>query len=79
MSFRGWYEDKHAVYLAMEYVKYGDLGGYMDTHGVIPELHAVHITGQILLGLMILHDSGICHRDLKPQVCHRYQIHCRRT
>lgn len=74
--FHGWYEDKHSVYLAMEYVEQGDLRGHMNASGVIDELHAIPIALQILQGLVVLHEKKICHRDLKPQVCLRYQIIC---
>lgn len=52
----------------MEYVQHGDLGSYMKERGAIAETHAIQITGLILQGLVILHENGICHRDLKPQV-----------
>lgn len=56
----------------MEYVPYGDLGEHMKANGVIDEPLANVIARQILQGLVVLHGKGICHRNLKPQVCLRY-------
>lgn len=66
MEFYGWYENQEYIFIAMEYVKHGDLAGYIGT----PEakLETKEITRQILEGLEVLHEKGICHRDLKPQV-----------
>lgn len=73
VEFLGWYENRDNVFLAMEYITYGDLSGYMKDHtgnAVICE-----ITRQILEGLKMLHGENICHRDLKPQVrCLQYPI-----
>lgn len=56
------------TFLAMEYIEHGDLSGYIkrDRDGV--KADAQEITRQLLEGLEVLHEKGICHRDLKPQV-----------
>lgn len=51
----------------MEFVKYGDLSGYMKDHKKTKE-EASEVTRQILEALRILHGENICHRDLKPAV-----------
>lgn len=65
VQFYGWYEDRDRdlVFLAMEYMKYGDLSKYLNT-----PLDAREITRQLLDGLIVLHERQICHRDIKPQV-----------
>lgn len=50
----------------MEYIEYGDLSEYIKDGRAKPD--AKKITRQILEGLEVLHEKGICHRDLKPQV-----------
>lgn len=65
--FLGWFEDPHAIHIAMEYIEHGDLGQYMKD-GVKAKTEAKEITSQILEGLAVLHEREICHRDLKPQV-----------
>lgn len=56
------------MYIAMEYIEYGNLGEYMDTYGDLAKEHTREIASQILEGLVVLHEREICHRDLKPQV-----------
>ncbi|KAL0631186.1 hypothetical protein Q9L58_009953 [Maublancomyces gigas] len=60
----GWYENEKSIFLAIEYIKYGDLSDYItdDTRA-----DAKEITAQVVEGLVVLHAEGICHRDLKPQ------------
>lgn len=64
----GWFENPRGnVFLAMEYVPYGDLAGYIKwTPGARRESREV--TKQLLAGLSVLHSCHICHRDLKPLV-----------
>lgn len=67
VKFFGWYENDTDIFLAMEYIQYGDLSEYIKVSGRA-KAEAKEITRQILKGLEILHGEGICHRDLKPQV-----------
>ncbi|KPI42673.1 Actin cytoskeleton-regulatory complex protein pan1 [Cyphellophora attinorum] len=65
-EFFGWWEDKHDVFLAMEYFPHRDLSNCISAP--LPEAEVADITSQMLQALMILHDKiGITHRDLKPQ------------
>lgn len=68
--FLGWFEDPHAIHIAMECMEHGDLAHYIRSGGNT-EMEAKEITSQILNGLVVLHARGICHRDLKPQVRHQ--------
>lgn len=67
MEFFGWYENEKDIFLAMEFIEYGDLGEYIKDQEKA-KAGAKEITKQILEGLEVLHEKGICHRDLKPQV-----------
>jgi serine/threonine protein kinase len=67
------------MYLAMEYIRGGDLEACLlnleslITNGsAIPEEDIKEITSQILEGLKIMHTEGFAHRDLKPKVIHLY-------
>lgn len=62
--FQGWFEHEDSIHLVMEYIEHGDLGQYIRNHPA----KAKAIVLQILEGLEVLHERGICHRDLKPKV-----------
>lgn len=62
----GWFEDEHAVFIAMEYIKYGDL--HHNLNAPLSEPDAQVITFQILEGLGFMHQNSFAHRDLKPGV-----------
>lgn len=68
ISFFGWYEDPHAIHIAMEYIAQGDLGQYIKDNKEKAKSDVKEITTQVLRGLVVLHEKQICHRDLKPQV-----------
>lgn len=68
VQFFGWFKDQDFTYLAIEYIEHGDLGQYLRDFGPRAEADAKEITRQLRQGLVVLHERGICHRDLKPQV-----------
>ncbi|XP_023638515.1 serine/threonine-protein kinase ATG1a isoform X2 [Capsella rubella] len=55
------------IYLVLEYCSGGDLAGYINRHGKVPEAVAKHFMRQLALGLQVLHEKHFIHRDLKPQ------------
>ncbi|GIZ43255.1 hypothetical protein CKM354_000648700 [Cercospora kikuchii] len=61
----GWYETYDTIFIAMEFLEYGDLEQYASCP--LPE-HEMHlIASQVLQGLTFMHSQGYAHRDLKPQ------------
>ncbi|KAH0556962.1 hypothetical protein GP486_005248 [Trichoglossum hirsutum] len=57
--------DDHII-IVMEYMEYGDLTGYLNKHGALPELMVQEIARQILRGLEYVHQKMVTHRDIKP-------------
>ena len=66
MRFLGWFEKPETLYIAMEYLKEGDLTKHFGTP--LHQETVQNITKQILEGLKVMHQQGIAHRDLKPAV-----------
>src|SRR5688572_28445730 len=54
-------------YLVMEYVKGTDLGKMLEERGPLPVAEACEYIRQAALGLQHAHESGMVHRDIKPQ------------
>ena len=50
----------------MEYINHGDLRNYLEVER--SESEAKAITRQLLEGLVVIHQEGFAHRDLKPEV-----------
>ena len=50
----------------MEYISNGDLRSYLKVER--SESEARVITRQLLEGLVVIHQEGFAHRDLKPEV-----------
>ena len=59
-------EAKNHMYIIMEYIPGGDLQGYMQSHGTVPEESARLMSQQVLSALDYLHAKNITHRDIKP-------------
>ncbi|KAI4341850.1 hypothetical protein MLD38_026524 [Melastoma candidum] len=55
------------IHLVLEYCKGGDLSMYINRHGRVPEEIAKHFMQQLAMGLKVLRDNNLIHRDLKPQ------------
>ena len=66
MQFLGWYENDDYVHIAMEYLSRGNLRHYLDVER--SESEAKAITRQLLEGLLVIHQNGFAHRNLKPEV-----------
>jgi serine/threonine protein kinase len=54
------------LYIIMEFVRYGDLQGYLNQNGNLSEPQAKMMAQQILSALSYLHRAKITHRDIKP-------------
>ncbi|KAA6411068.1 MAG: CAMK kinase [Lasallia pustulata] len=64
IKFQGWFETDAGVFLAMEYLKLGDL--HRCVLEPLPEDEASLIIFQVAEGLKTMHSNGFTHRDLKP-------------
>jgi serine/threonine-protein kinase len=54
------------LFLAMELVPGGDLGGLIERHGAVPPKVAVRLLAQAGSALDAAHAAGVVHRDVKP-------------
>lgn len=61
-----WYQDVSCVYLAMEYIGYGDLTNHIGKE--LSDEDARQISYQVLDAIRIMHNLDIVHRDIKPGV-----------
>lgn len=66
VNLHGWWIASGKVFIAMEYLRYGDLSRYA-TVG-ISEAESKEITKNVLRGLEVMHKHDYTHRDIKPQV-----------
>lgn len=66
MKFLGWFEDHDTLYIAMEYLEMGDLRRHIGKP--LPQKTVQGIAKQLLAGLDVMHQKGIAHRDIKPEV-----------
>ncbi|KAH7124152.1 hypothetical protein B0J11DRAFT_580894 [Dendryphion nanum] len=54
------------LYIIMEFVRFGDLQGYLNQNGPMEEQFVRQMAQQILSALNYLHRMKITHRDIKP-------------
>ena len=69
MKFHSSYEDADYVYIAMEYITIGDMSKTFESGYQWNESDTKVVIKQLLQGLAVMHQEGITHRDLKPEVC----------
>lgn len=61
------FEDKEAIYMALEYCDGGDFGDKVLERGEsIREPEVAYWVGQMMSAIAFLHSHFICHRDIKP-------------
>ena len=72
VEFYSWYEAFDSIFLAMEFVPFGDLEAYIARHGELTEKCAAQIGHQVLDGLRAMHRLDLVHRDIKPAVSFRH-------
>jgi serine/threonine-protein kinase len=54
-------------YIAMELLTGRSLSGLLEDRGKLSLEHTLEIVGQVCAALAVAHDSGIVHRDMKPE------------
>ena len=64
MQIQSWFEDVELVYSAMEHFQYGDLQNYMNQNW--SEVQVKNVASQLLEAIVIMHNNGFMHRDIKP-------------
>ncbi|KAF2463014.1 Pkinase-domain-containing protein [Lindgomyces ingoldianus] len=66
VEFVEYHDQGDYLYIIMEFVRLGDLQGYLNQHGSMKEPQAKMMAQQILSALTYLHRMKITHRDIKP-------------
>ncbi|KAI4661790.1 uncharacterized protein J4E78_004580 [Alternaria triticimaculans] len=66
VQFAEYHDQGDYLYIIMEFVRQGDLQGYLNNHGSMEEDVARSMAQQILSALSYLHRAKITHRDIKP-------------
>jgi serine/threonine protein kinase len=66
VEFVEYHDQGDYLYIIMEFVRQGDLQGYLNQYGSMPEHVARKMAQQILSALGYLHRAKITHRDIKP-------------
>ncbi len=61
-----YWRDEHGAFLVMRYIKGGSLREMLAKHGALSLAQTTRIVSQIADALHAAHESGVVHRDLKP-------------
>jgi serine/threonine protein kinase len=54
------------LFIAMRFVRGGDLRNVLEAHGALPSERAVAVVGAVASALDAAHEAGLVHRDVKP-------------
>jgi len=60
-------QDRHCIYLLMEFVPGGEFFRHLQVRGTISEAEAQFYVANVALGLEHMHNENIIFRDLKPE------------
>jgi serine/threonine protein kinase len=61
------FQNKHKLYMVMDFVQGGDLFTHLVSSGCFSELRAQLYVAEMVLALEHLHKRGVVYRDLKPE------------
>lgn len=65
--FYQFYCFQHVAYVVMEYIEGNTLREYLDQHGPLSVDKSIMIISDLLSGLIVLHNAGLIHGDIKPE------------
>ena len=60
---------KTKIFIVIELVTGGELFDKIVRNGKLGEEQALFYVNQLVEGVSYCHSQGVCHRDLKPEVC----------
>jgi serine/threonine protein kinase len=61
------FEDEENAYFVMEYAERGSVGDWVRDNGCLPPAAAIEVMIHVCRAVAHAHDSGVVHRDIKPQ------------
>lgn len=67
LPFRGFFQDAHRVYVALELATEGTLYGRLKAARAFPPADAAAVVAALADALAYIHAHSCCHRDLKPE------------
>lgn len=65
VKYHGFVKSVENLYIILEFCENGSLHTICKNFGKFPENLVSHYTGQVLQGLLFLHEQGVIHRDIK--------------
>ena len=62
----GTFEENNTAYMVMELLRGETLGQLVEERGPLPEVEAIGYIRRVGEALLVVHEAGLLHRDLKP-------------
>ena len=66
MDVYGTFEENNTAYMVMELLRGETLGQLVEERGPLPEAEAIGYIRCVGEALIVVHEAGLLHRDLKP-------------